>query len=181
LTCLFEKLRTEETNIGNFFADLLATEYEADFGMMTGGAIRLNEVIKKGSIKFLDIQSMLPFPDTVCVVEITGDTMHKVLENAVSKWPIHDGRFAHVSGLKFSFDPRKPTLSRINIEDVIVMSTGEKIDPEKKYTLSVPSYAGLGHDGYDVLKRENGNVRDVFEFHNTLNVIDIVRLFLRRT
>ena len=65
LTCLFEKLRTEETNIGNFFADLIATEFEADFGIFNGGGIRLNEVVPPGPIKFLNIQAMLPFPDYV--------------------------------------------------------------------------------------------------------------------
>ena len=45
LDCKFESLRGKETNIGNFLADIMRTEYLSDFCIFTSGSVRLNQVI----------------------------------------------------------------------------------------------------------------------------------------
>ena len=55
---------------------------------------------------------------------MTGQIFYEVLEASVAKYPAQDGRFPQVSGFKFSFDPRKEPGSRVNIEDIIELSTG---------------------------------------------------------
>ena len=46
--------------------------------------------------------------------------MHEALENSVSMYPNHDGRFLQVSGVKFAFDPSKPRGSRVDPDFITV-------------------------------------------------------------
>ena len=43
-----------------------------------------------------------------------GEKLHQVLENSVSKYPQHEGRFLQVGGIKFVFNPSKPSGSRVD-------------------------------------------------------------------
>lgn len=47
----FNHLRSEETNLGNFFADLIRTEFDTDFSIINSGTLRTNAIIEKGPIK----------------------------------------------------------------------------------------------------------------------------------
>ena len=48
LDCRFSRVRTEETAIGNFFADLIRIEAEADFSIYNGGSLRANMIMPVG-------------------------------------------------------------------------------------------------------------------------------------
>ena len=63
------------------------------------------------SEKFL--RTLLPVPDKVVVIKITGKTFKEALENGVSEYPTFDGRWPCVSGVTFKFDPRMPKKERI--------------------------------------------------------------------
>lgn len=54
--------------------------------------------------------------------------MHEALENAVSKYPEDEGRFAQVSGIKFPFDPKQPAGKRIKSD--LIQVQDEYLDPE---------------------------------------------------
>ena len=41
-------IRTQETNFPSFIADMFRTEYNADFGFINMGGIRLNDVMPVG-------------------------------------------------------------------------------------------------------------------------------------
>ncbi len=61
-----------------------------------------------------DLKALLPFPDAIRVLQVTGEELHQALENGVSKWPSEEGRFAAVSGLSYSFKAENPSSSRID-------------------------------------------------------------------
>lgn len=44
-------MRSEETNLGNFCADILRTEYDTDFALVNAGTLRTNSVVPEGPIK----------------------------------------------------------------------------------------------------------------------------------
>ena len=48
LEARFKYIRTQETNLSNFMADILRTEYDVDFTLMNSGTYRSNAVIEKG-------------------------------------------------------------------------------------------------------------------------------------
>lgn len=108
-------IRTEETNLGNLLADALldagednAAEFEVvppDVALQNGGGIRNNSLIPAGPITRLDTFSIAPFSNFVSVVpDVPRDTFKDLLENAVSKLPAADGRFAQVAGFSFTYD-----------------------------------------------------------------------------
>ena len=67
--------------------------------------------------------------DPLTVLHISGSQLIEALENGVSQYPKHEGRFPQVSGLTFSFDPRVPSGRRILTNTVMV--NGEHISLEK--------------------------------------------------
>lgn len=48
LDCRFSRVRTEETGLGNFFADLIRTEAEADVSFFNSGSLRANMILPEG-------------------------------------------------------------------------------------------------------------------------------------
>lgn len=48
-------IRREETNFGNFIADLMRTEYATDFAIVNSGSFRKNAVIPQGPMTLLQI------------------------------------------------------------------------------------------------------------------------------
>lgn len=42
LEARFSRVRTEETNLGNFIADLIRTHWNTDIGLSNGGGLRAN-------------------------------------------------------------------------------------------------------------------------------------------
>ena len=111
-------MRTQETNFGNFLADLMRTEYSTDFAIVNTGTFRLNQLIPAGPIQLKTLLGMFPFPDQMIVLKMPGHIVKQLLETAVSRYPEHDGRFPAVSGLKFIFDPSKAVNERIDITDI---------------------------------------------------------------
>ena len=95
--------------------------------------------------------SILPIVDSIVMLELTGLQLIEALENGVSQYPKHEGRFPQVSGLSFTFDPTHPSGSRIIIESVLV--GGVHLDENATYKLCTKGYIGQhGKDGYDVFK-----------------------------
>lgn len=84
-----------------------------------------------------------------------GYQIVKILENSVSKYPALEGRFPIVSNIKFSFDPAKSSLQRIDPQNVLIGD--QTIILDKEYTLSTREYIYMGYDGYD-------------EFPNCINI-----------
>jgi 5'-nucleotidase len=109
-------IRTQETNLGNLIADALLTTASAsagefgaaapDIALQNGGGIRNNSLIPAGPITELTTFDILPFSNFVAVVEsIPPEQLKEIMENAVSAVENADGRFAHVAGFTFVWDP----------------------------------------------------------------------------
>jgi 5'-nucleotidase len=47
----FNHLRSGETNLADFAADILRTEYETDFSLINSGTLRSNALFDRGPIK----------------------------------------------------------------------------------------------------------------------------------
>ncbi|KAJ2715201.1 hypothetical protein H4R19_001331 [Coemansia spiralis] len=109
--------RTRESNLGSLSGDLMRLCYAesagAQIALLSGGAIRSDKVFAAGKVCMRDIMEVFPFEDPVVVVRLTGDQIRRALENGVSKWPAHEGRFPQVSGIRFEFDPALQPGSRV--------------------------------------------------------------------
>lgn len=143
--------RTQETNVGNLLADSFRLATGADIGLMNGGSIRADGVFQPGPLTKRDVLSILPFKNRVIKLELTGAMLRAALEHGVAKSAEdkEPGRFPQVSGLRFTFDARRPAGSRI----VELTIKGQPLDEGRKYTLATSDYIGIdGGDGYSVFK-----------------------------
>ena len=85
------------------------------------------------------------------LLELTGAQLLQALENGVSQYPKHEGRFPQVSGLSFTFDPTQPSGHRIT--DCVLVG-GASIEEDKVYKLCTKGYIGKhGKDGYEVFRQ----------------------------
>lgn len=117
-------VRTRETNEGNLMADALrwqATQLAPSYGiaapetaLQNGGGIRNDSIIPAGDITELTTYQIAAFSNFLSVVPAVQPAMFEaLLENAVSKEPTADGRFAQVSGFSFVYDVSAPSGFRI--------------------------------------------------------------------
>ncbi|MGD9173467.1 MAG: 5'-nucleotidase C-terminal domain-containing protein [Desulfobacterales bacterium] len=176
-------VRSKETNAGDLVADALLSEarrLSGNFGVKTptialtnGGSIRNNTIIPAGNISVRDTYDMVPFPDFISVFEkVSLTTFKELLENAVSR--IDDkghttsagtGRFAHVAGFSFEYDPSRQAIEIDN--DGNILTPGKRVtrvilddetklidagtvvvDPSYTLTIATIDYLARGGDQY---------------------------------
>src|SRR4030095_15266312 len=144
--------RNQETNVGDLIADAFRISTRADVGLMNGGSIRADELLRAGPLARRDILSILPFKNKVVKVELSGATLREVLEHGVARSAedAEPGRFPQVSGIRFTFDGRRPPGSRL----VDLSINGKPLDEKKIYTLATSDYLAIdGGDGYAMFKK----------------------------
>jgi 5'-nucleotidase len=153
--------RSGETPMGNYIADLMRAKYKTDFAIQNGGGIRdtfpaktyipANTALVRTGTGPLDVTlgdafTVFPFGNQVATTVVTGENLWKALENSVGGNYPGDGRFAQVSGLKYSFDASKPIGSRIVS---VTKLDGTAIPKDAtEYTLTTLDFLIYGGDGY---------------------------------
>ncbi len=149
LDALQKTNRSQETNLGDFVADVYRSKMGADVGLINGGSIRSNATFDAGPLTRRDVLTFLPFGNQVVKVSVTGATLKKALENGVSRLGDEEaGRFPQVSGLQFTYDGLKPAGSRV----LRVSVGGKPLVDSKTYTLATIAYLIGGGDDYLMLK-----------------------------
>jgi 5'-nucleotidase len=153
--------RSGETPMGNYMADLLRAKYKTDFAIQNGGGIRdtfpaktyipaNTGLVRTGTgpldVTLGDAFTVFPFGNQVATTVVTGANLWKALENSVGGNYPGDGRFAQVSGLKYSFDASKPIGSRI--VSVTKLDGTDIAKDSKEYTLTTLDFLIYGGDGY---------------------------------
>lgn len=135
-------VRTRTTNMSNLITDALREASGADIVITNGGGIRAS--IPAGDITMGNVYTVLPFDNSLVVIELSGDKILAALEHGLSSYPNQAGSFAQVSGLTLRFDPSKPAGSRI----LEVLVAGEPLDPDRLYTVATNDFMAAGGDGY---------------------------------
>lgn len=150
-------VRRAETNLGDLCADAYRVQAGADIAIVNGGGIRVS--IPAGDITLQNILSVHPFGNSLCVIEVSGQTILDALEWGARSVPGECGGFPQVSGLTYEIrsDIDSPCVADENdmfveikgerrVQNVLV--GGQPIDPAKTYTLA-------GHN-YMLLERGDG-------------------------
>lgn len=143
----FSMVRTQETNCGNWCADIARRGCHADICLLNSGTLRADVVYPPGEFTIEDLVKLLPFANELFVMGVKGEKLLPLLENGVSKWPAKDGRFPQVSNLTFTFDGNKPAGERVLADSIKV--AGEPVDPEREYSVACLDFAAKGMEGYD--------------------------------
>ncbi|WP_162551198.1 5'-nucleotidase C-terminal domain-containing protein [Paenibacillus tepidiphilus] len=169
-------VRKEETNLGNLVADginakakelvsglIPAAELSTIKGFVAiqnGGGIRAG--IDQGDITLGEVLGVMPFSNSLVALKVTGQEIIDALENSVSGLETDQGRFAQVSGMRYTYDSTKPA-EIINPTSNVVEQNGQRIvsveikqangsytavDPNGYYILSTNSFMAGGGDFY---------------------------------
>ena len=169
--------RTKECNMGNLVSDafvygfLNKTTREDGFKGWTkypiaincGGTIRtsFNPSGSGGYITLGDIVSVLPFPNTLVTVNVTGEILKQIMEHGVSAYDPKEerleGRFPQVSGVRVEYDMSREVGDRVTRLRVKCSDCSypvyEAVDNGKFYTIITTDYLASGGDGFDMLSK----------------------------
>lgn len=161
-----ESVRANETALGNLVTDGMlakAREYNPDtvIAMQNGGGIRTS--IDEGPITLGEIIEVLPFGNTLAIVELSGAEIKAVLEHSVSNAPGESGGFLHVAGMKYTFDSSREVGDRVVSMQVQDGEDFVDIVATENYIVTTNAFTAKGGDGFDMLKEayDNGRVHDL--------------------
>ncbi len=142
-----ENVRSRETNLGNLIVDSLVWVSGAQIAITNGGGIR--ESVEEGPITLEAVLSIHPFSNEVVTIELTGAEIVATLEHGVSTYPGWGG-FPHVSGLKYSFTPDRPSGQRV----LEVLYNDKPIDLEATFIVVTNGFLAAGGDAFEMLEKE---------------------------
>ncbi len=160
-------VRTRETNLGDLIADAMLWQAgqdnaEVDAAVTNGGGIRAS--IAAGDITKKDINTVLPFGNTLYVVEVTGAELLEALEASTYCTPEAVGAFPQVAGIQFTINTGAPFVSSENYPDstygkpaeinrVMIQTVGgQAFDADETYTIVTNDFLGAGGDTYYAFK-----------------------------
>ena len=146
----FSHIRTQESAIGNFLADIMRKEMLSDVAILNSGGIRADFLYEDAILTIGNWSEIFPFRQEVLKQQITGEQLHMILEGAVSKYPELEGRWPSISNIYFTFDPQAPPGKRILKEDIIIDEAFLNYD--QKYSVACMKYCADGNDGYEAFK-----------------------------
>lgn len=159
--------RTEETNNGDLICDAmvwLATKddlgvpAENVVAITNGGGIR--DAIKVGDVTKKDVNTVLPFGNTVAVDYVTGAVLLEALEASTFCTPDAIGGFPQVAGIEFTVNtgvaydagdlyPGTTYAAPASINRVTINSiNGKDFDPEATYAVVTNDFVAAGGDTY---------------------------------
>lgn len=140
------EVRTGETNLGNLLVESLLDISKADVAFTNGGGIRSS--IDLGDVTKGEVLTVLPFGNTVRVIELTGADILAAIENGVDEYPEAKGAFPHIAGMTVKFDSSKEAGSKVTEIKV----AGELLDLTKTYTMATNDFLVAGGDGYTMFE-----------------------------
>ena len=168
-----QQVRAEETNLGDLIADAMIWETlkagsievpdENIVAITNGGGIRAT--IKEAGITMKDINTVLPFGNTLAVDYCTGAELLESLEASTYAVPGTLGGFPQVAGIEFTVDTSvaydageeypdstycKPnSIKRVSIQSI----NGKEFDENATYAVVTNNFCAAGGDTYYAFKK----------------------------
>ncbi|MFT4013179.1 MAG: bifunctional metallophosphatase/5'-nucleotidase [Paracoccus sp. (in: a-proteobacteria)] len=145
--------RQRECEMGNVVADSMLDRVKGQgisIAIENGGGLRAS--LQAGNITMGDVLAVLPFQNTLATFQLKGGDIVTALENGASQYDEKAGRFAQVSGLKYTVDPKAEVGKRISDVQVSEGSKWVPLDPAAIYGVVANNYTRLGGDGYKIFE-----------------------------
>lgn len=133
----------QTTPLGEFVCKLMAEKAGVDIAIQNGGGLRRD--IPAGDITMGLMYEVMPFDNTLMVVELTGADLKKNIDNGLMPEGSRAGSF---SGLVVEFDLNKPAGERIL---KMTLADGSPVKMDKIYKVVSNDFLveTTGADGYD--------------------------------
>ena len=171
--------RTMETNLGDLISDAMVwtvtreggpeqDEVAGVVGITNGGGIRAS--IEIGEVSMKDVNTVLPFGNTVAVVYVKGTELLEALEASTFCAPSAIGGYPQTSGIEWTLDTTieydqgelyhnadgsdtsyyaPASIKRVTITAV----NGEAFDPDATYAVVTNNFCAAGGDTYNAFMR----------------------------
>ena len=164
------RIRTAETNLGDFVADGIYTYFNeieqlhCDIAMMNGGGIRADEAA--GYWTFKTCKQVSPFGNVACLMSVTGKQIQDALEFA-ARFAGADGRenggFLHVAGATYEIHTDIPNTVQTDDKNVWTGSaTGTpRVQNVKIYNKEAGAYLPLDENATYALAGMNYTLRNL--------------------
>ena len=125
----------------------------ADMALQNAGGVRID--IPAGEITVGTVYRLLPFANTLAVLDVTGAELRQTLEGALTAifdQGMSDGAFPYVAGVEYHAELNGVSGQRIT-SLVRVMSDGTKVElhPDSTYRVVTNAFVAKGGDGYGIL------------------------------
>jgi 2',3'-cyclic-nucleotide 2'-phosphodiesterase (5'-nucleotidase family) len=143
------RLRTSETNLGNFITDVMRERMGADVALTNGGGIRSEQVLPAGPVTRGNLLGFLPFTNVAVKLEMRGADLRLALEQGLADLEREGGGFLQVSGLSLTYDPTRPPGHRV----LSVQVGGAALDDARTYLVAANDYIVRGGDGFTAFAR----------------------------
>ncbi|MEO4052677.1 5'-nucleotidase C-terminal domain-containing protein [Solibacillus sp. CAU 1738] len=162
-------VRSSETALGNLITDgMLAkaqkyTDKKVVMALQNGGGIRA--AIPAGNITVGQVITVLPFGNTLALMDVTGAELKAAFEVSVNNAPNENGGFLHIAGGRLQYDSSKEVGSRVISVEYLDETTGKYValEDDKTYTVATNAYTAKGGDSYNMFGKaySEGRVTDL--------------------
>ncbi|MBU0595060.1 5'-nucleotidase C-terminal domain-containing protein, partial [Candidatus Bipolaricaulota bacterium] len=147
-----EDVRVRETNLGNLICDAMlwkTKNLDATIALQNGGGIRAS--IPAGEITMGQVLEVLPYGNQLSVLSLSGEELIAALENGVSGVEDGAGRFPHVGGLRYTFDPSAEPAARITNVEIWdeAFESFAPLDTTATVVLATNNFLADGGDGFE--------------------------------
>lgn len=107
--------RTQESNLGNFVADAIREEYDADVAIVNGGYIKGEKMHSAGlQITPKWISTILEIPNASVLIQMRAEDFRDAMLRMLSRYPAVNASFPQISGIYAVYNmqenPSAPTL-----------------------------------------------------------------------
>ncbi|MCB0421954.1 MAG: bifunctional metallophosphatase/5'-nucleotidase, partial [Bdellovibrionales bacterium] len=142
-----------ESPLGNWFTSSMQAAaahagYDTDAAVINNGGLRAN--ISDTTVTYGDIFSVLPFDDTLAVLELTGNQVRKMIEMQLS-----NSEGYSLSGITFHAN------HQCQISDVQI--NGKPLDPEATYKVLTLDFLASGGSGFKSLEVKKEKIHFLYE------------------
>lgn len=161
-------VRKNETILGNLITDGMLAKAKQFTGknvvmaLQNGGGIRA--AIPAGEITVGQVIEVLPFGNTLAVMDVTGTELKAAFEHSLGSYPKENGGFLHVGGAKVEYDSSKPAGGRIvSIKYKDESGNYVEIKDSETYTVATNAFTAQGGDGFTMFRAayDAGRVTDL--------------------
>ena len=140
----WKKSYQEQSNLGEWEADVMRKVMKTDMAIINGGGIRKD--LPKGDITIQDMWEINPFGNTIVTFNVTGAQLkemfaHNIRNTVIELKELNASDLAIPSGMYIEFDPR---LIKEGSNDFITkfLINGKPLDYKKIYSVATNNYIG---------------------------------------
>lgn len=159
-TAVDDLVRGLNSGPGPLAADsMLAAVPNAQMAIMNYGGVRRD--LLRGSISAGDLLEVMPFNNTLVLVDLTGAELKQALEDAVEflriKFGANEAVMPYVAGLRLHLQLAAPKGKRVALLQVRSADGRFKpVDPAAVYRVVVNTFVVEGGDGFGLIKTASG-------------------------